>query len=214
MAGMLDSPKSIAELWAEAAAQSPVMPTLRTTPVLPHYQQRRLGAGPAGNPSRKWENFARRLPIAEGFLRAEELYEEVKAEAWERALQEAGGDRAKAERSLHNGPGDAWRHAEWSRRVAEEVNPSTSFVAGVGHEVWDGLGNVGRTIFHPLGLSEAPYPWDQQYRESWHDLNSNRYGRSKGNMPIEWGEPRLPYGHGGPGGDPQFTFSDYFLRRR
>ncbi len=34
----------------------------------------------------------------------------------------------------HNNEGDAMRHAEWSRRMSEEIGPTTSWVAGVAHE--------------------------------------------------------------------------------
>lgn len=35
----------------------------------------------------------------------------------------------------HNNLDDATRHAEWSRRMAEEINPLTSTLAGWGHEL-------------------------------------------------------------------------------
>jgi hypothetical protein len=35
----------------------------------------------------------------------------------------------------HNNAGDAFRHAELSRRLADEIDPLTSYVAGVTHEI-------------------------------------------------------------------------------
>jgi hypothetical protein len=35
----------------------------------------------------------------------------------------------------HNDHGDALRHAEWSRRMADEVGPTFSMAAGIAHEI-------------------------------------------------------------------------------
>ena len=39
-----------------------------------------------------------------------------------------------------NDPEDALRHAEWSRRMAEDIGPIFSGVAGLGHEIQNTLG--------------------------------------------------------------------------
>lgn len=61
----------------------------------------------------------------------------------------------------HNNAGDAMRHAEWSRRMTQEINNSTSFCAGVGHEIEGLLGGS------PLG-------------ETFMDLHNNYQGRKAG----------------------------------
>jgi RHS repeat-associated protein len=62
----------------------------------------------------------------------------------------------------HNDLGDAMRHAEWNRRMVEETNTFTAWVAGTGHEV-DNL------------LSDG---WE--WRESMMDLHNNAEGRTAG----------------------------------
>ncbi|MBK8970023.1 MAG: RHS repeat-associated core domain-containing protein [Hahellaceae bacterium] len=59
----------------------------------------------------------------------------------------------------HNDHSDASRHSEWSRRMCEEINPFTSWAAGVGHEI-DGLLNG--------------QPWN----EFMMDLHNNQEGRN------------------------------------
>ncbi len=46
------------------------------------------------------------------------------------------------ERGGHNDFSDAMRHAEWSKRTAEQTNPFTAWYAGLGHELegfWDNV---------------------------------------------------------------------------
>ena len=59
----------------------------------------------------------------------------------------------------HNNEGDAMRHAEWSRRMAQEIGPVTSWAVGVGHEV--------------EGLFKGQ-PWG----EAMMDIHNNAEGRS------------------------------------
>jgi hypothetical protein len=58
----------------------------------------------------------------------------------------------------HNDPEDAMRHAEWSRRMAAEVNPVIAFLAGWQHEI------SGTLRGQPMS-------------ELFMDLNNNREGR-------------------------------------
>jgi hypothetical protein len=58
----------------------------------------------------------------------------------------------------HNDLGDAMRHAEWSKRMSEEINPATSYLAGLGHEI-DNLRKGG------------------SWNETRMDLHNNREGR-------------------------------------
>ncbi len=60
----------------------------------------------------------------------------------------------------HNDAGDAMRHAEWSRRTAEETNSFTAWSAGVAHEIDNWINN------------------DQPWREGLMDLHNNLEGRN------------------------------------
>jgi len=66
--------------------------------------------------------------------RAENIATEVKIEARQRALTLPGGMKG-----LHNGVGDAWRHARWNQRMVDEIDTFTAFFAGWGHEIVDNL---------------------------------------------------------------------------
>lgn len=70
-------------------------------------------------------------------------------------------ERKKRPRA-HNNLGDAMRHAEWNRRMVEETNSFTAFVAGVGHEI-DNFINDGQ-------------PWSEVTM----DLYNNAAGRAAG----------------------------------
>ncbi|MBI5196253.1 MAG: transglutaminase [Nitrospirae bacterium] len=60
----------------------------------------------------------------------------------------------------HNDTGDAMRHAEWSRRTAEETNSFTAWSAGLGHEIDNWIND------------------DQPWREGLMDLHNNSEGRN------------------------------------
>ena len=63
----------------------------------------------------------------------------------------------------HNDIGDAMRHAEWNRRMVEEINTFTAWVAGTGHEIDNLLrGGIGT------------------WNESMMDLYNNTVGRAAG----------------------------------
>ena len=76
-----------------------------------------------------------------------------------RAKKIAVEEVTKRGRGNHNNEGDAMRHAEWSRRMAEEIGPVTSWAVGVGHEV--------------EGLFKGQ-PWG----EAMMDIHNNAEGRS------------------------------------
>ncbi|MFH1776669.1 MAG: RHS repeat-associated core domain-containing protein [Candidatus Omnitrophota bacterium] len=61
----------------------------------------------------------------------------------------------------HNNSGDAFRHAEWNRRMVDEINPFTAWTAGWGHELENAIDGQ---------------PWS----EFWMDLHNNREGRKAG----------------------------------
>lgn len=52
-----------------------------------------------------------------------------------KAIEIGGEEVKKRGAGNHNNEGDAMRHAEWSRRMSEEVGPGTSWVAGMANEV-------------------------------------------------------------------------------
>jgi hypothetical protein len=58
----------------------------------------------------------------------------------ERAREIASEELAK--HHGHNNADDAQRHADWNRRMSEEIGPFTSWAVGTGHEV-EGLLNGG-----------------------------------------------------------------------
>ena len=59
----------------------------------------------------------------------------------------------------HNDPRDAMRHAEWSKRMAEEINQLTSWASGWAHELDNMINN------------------NQPWMEMQMDLNNNKTGR-------------------------------------
>ncbi|MFT4579436.1 MAG: RHS repeat-associated protein [Nitrospinales bacterium] len=79
---------------------------------------------------------------------------------FERAREIADEERQKRPRA-HNDMGDAMRHAEWNRRMVEEINGFTAWVAGTGHEI-EGVIN------------------GQPLEETLMDLHNNRVGRKAG----------------------------------
>lgn len=91
-------------------------------------------------------------------------------------------DEVRSDRPGHNNMGDAQRHAEWSRRMYEEINPITSILVGYGHEL-DGL------IYG-----------EQPINEMLMDLHNNAVGRAAAasGVPIDQSElividPSDPY---------------------
>jgi uncharacterized protein RhaS with RHS repeats len=75
-----------------------------------------------------------------------------------KAHEIAGEELAKRGRGNHNNEGDAMRHAEWSRRMSEEIDPVSSWIAGTAHEI-DNIADG--------------HPWS----ESMMDLHNNAVGR-------------------------------------
>jgi len=76
--------------------------------------------------------------------------------------REIADEEINKRRRQHNDIGDAMRHAEWNRRMVEETNTFTAWIAGVGHEVDN--------------LIKDDSPW----RESMMDLHNNAEGRAAG----------------------------------
>jgi hypothetical protein len=74
-----------------------------------------------------------------------------------RAREIAAEELARRPNS-HNDLGDAMRHAEWSRRMTQEINPFTAWMAGTGHEL--------------EGMLHGQ-PWSEMLM----DLHNNRIGR-------------------------------------
>ncbi len=85
-----------------------------------------------------------------------------------RAKEIAKEELAKRGSGNHNNEGDAIRHAEWSRRMTEEIGPSTSWAVGLGHEVG--------------GLVKGQ-PWS----EAMMDIKNNAEGRAaaRDHKPID-----------------------------
>lgn len=109
---------------------------------------------------------------------------------WNLPAKEAAGRRIAAEeqakfRGHHNDAGDAMRHAEWSQRMANEIDPVFSRLAGYEHEgenilgaVADIIPRVGRVISpsaYPPRTSPIP-SLGQTLAESRMDLHNNAVG--------------------------------------
>lgn len=125
--------------------------------------------------------------LQEGFEREGKSPAEARAEAGPRS----GGNAKLYEGLRHNGPWDAWRHAEWSRRVAEDFGHPVAGLFGSGHE----LENLYQWILedapsYAAGMPPTPSFWNL-LRESWMDLQNNAYGRSQGNQAIRRDDPNL-----------------------
>ena len=80
---------------------------------------------------------------------------------FERA-REIARDELQKRPTQHNDAGDAMRHAEWNRRMVDEINSFTAWTAGVGHEI--------------EGLLQG-----QPLNEAMMDLLNNAEGRAAGN---------------------------------
>jgi len=103
---------------------------------------------PLGLASGDWWNPISYFPDLDG---ARRIADEV--------LREAAGTGLPG---AHNGPQDAWRHARWNQRMAEELGWLTAVVAGYGHELQD--------LFRGQPLDELLM-----------DLHNNREGRGIAN---------------------------------
>ena len=92
----------------------------------------------------------------------EDGYKEAKEfTGYDKAMEIAREELAKRGRGNHNNEGDAMRHAEWSRRMTEEIGPMRSWAYGTAHEV-EGL-------IHGQPMGEAMM-----------DLHNNAVGRAAG----------------------------------
>jgi len=118
--------------------------------------------------------------IADNVARARLIAEDVKSQAEEKARELAASSSDRQAEMLHNGALDAWRHAEWMRRVASEVGPWTARGAGYEHELeglWKWLqGKPGQPPSFPALLAETLM-----------DLHNNGIGReaaAKGTGPF------------------------------
>jgi RHS repeat-associated protein len=76
--------------------------------------------------------------------------------------RDIGLEELKKRPMNHNDSGDAMRHAEWNRRMVEEINSFTAWTVGIGHEIEGLLQNQ---------------PWE----EAMMDLHNNAEGRKAGN---------------------------------
>ena len=85
-----------------------------------------------------------------------------------RAIEIGNEELRKRGKGNHNNSGDAMRHAEWSRRMAEEIGPVTSWIAGTANEA--------------KGLLHGQ-PWG----EAMMDLHNNAEGRAaaKEKRPVD-----------------------------
>ncbi|NDV23962.1 RHS repeat-associated core domain-containing protein [Desulfovibrio sp. JC022] len=81
---------------------------------------------------------------------------------YDKAKEIAREELAKRGRGSHNNEGDAMRHAEWSRRMTEDLGPARAWAFGTAHEI-DGLINKNQ-------------PWN----EAMMDIHNNAVGRAAG----------------------------------
>jgi len=107
-----------------------------------------------------WWDLRTYLPDLKG---AREIAEEVLREAQNTGLP-----------GLHNGEADAWRHAQWNKRMVEELGWLTAVIAGYGHE---------------LEGAFKGQPWN----EFWMDLHNNREGRRIANKKDSCGNDITPW---------------------
>jgi len=117
-------------------------------------------------------------------------------------------DPAQQSMLLWNGPLDAWRHAEWNRRMTEELNAQVAFIAGVGHE----LDTIAEWIGNKISGKQNTLTFDQMMKETWMDLSNNFVGRNaadNGVNRISYNNPLLTYGTGGVNGQPDTGFLGY-----
>jgi RHS repeat-associated protein len=114
---------------------------------------------PEGLARGDWWDIRTYLPDLNG---AREIAEEVLIEAQNTGLP-----------GLHNGEADAWRHAQWNKRMVEELGWLTAVIAGYGHE---------------LEGAFQRQPWN----EFWMDLHNNREGRKIANKKDPCGKGITP----------------------
>lgn len=146
--------------------------------------------------------------VAGKVQRATELAKQTGSSADALALQLSGGVKDQVYANLRwNGQVDAWRHAEWNRRMASDpqVGPTFAAIAGYGHEAENLVQKV-------TGNGAPGQTWSQFIQESLMDLSNNRLGRTQAELGapvISLNDPGLVYGAGGPQGQPNLSFSDY-----
>jgi RHS repeat-associated protein len=137
------------------------------------------------------------------FAQARELADRTREDAKAIAAMMSGGDRNIATSLLWNGQLDAWRHAEWSRRMASDpkIGGFMAGVIGTGHEM--------ENLVQKLTGNGAPgQTWTQFYKESMMDLTNNKTGRKIANDSvgtIDVSDPRLIFGPGGRSGQPDLA---------
>jgi hypothetical protein len=116
-----------------------------------------IAAGKAIDPARRWWN----LPAK--YAAADRIKNEV--------LQKYPG---------WNNAGDALRHAELSRRMADEIGPVTSAVAGLAHELENTIPAPSSDRLKgapPWGRDHIQSNWHGQRRPEWDmDLHNNAAG--------------------------------------
>jgi hypothetical protein len=145
-----------------------------------------------------------------GLWRAYQIGEEVRARTDDLARDETT-DPVAWDRLTRNGRLDAWRHAEWSRRMAQELGYQDAWIAGMGHEL---TGLAGQALDTVRYMGKPPVPWGKRLEETLMDLQNNELGRLAGSTPISTYDPRLVYGPGGPLGPPPDDFDEYIDRTR
>lgn len=151
---------------------------------------------------------ARRQPRRAGYAGCQ-IATQTRIDAAALAHNVSGGNKELAKALIWNGPVDAWRHAEWNRRMASDPQVGSTFAAivGVGHEV--------QNLYEKITGQGAPgQTWTQFAQESIMDLSNNRLGRTQaelGAQVISLSDPGLVFGSGGPQGQPNVGVSDYLF---
>ncbi|MEO8113915.1 MAG: hypothetical protein ABI655_06015 [Phenylobacterium sp.] len=113
-------------------------------------------SGPANPPEKQWWNIPAKLHAAE----------RIKADV----LRDYPG---------WNDAGDAARHAELSRRMASEIDPAFSHLAGVAHEVENTIPSSWVKFAPPFLQDHAKQNWHSQDRaERLMDDRNNAEGRA------------------------------------
>ena len=154
------------------------------------------GVSTVGDPAAKTGPAGRGSTDQSVTARARELANQTILDADALAHKIGGGDPESVRALLHNGPVDAWRHAEWSRRMAQEFGPVIAYMIGLGHEVVD---NGGAYLAGNLPGNPS---LGRFISEGLMDLRNNRLGVFHGATPVDPNDPRLYYGSGGVAGYP------------
>lgn len=119
---------------------------------------------------------ARRQPRRAGYAGCQ-IATQTRIDAAALAHNVSGGNKELAKALIWNGPVDAWRHAEWNRRMASDPQVGSTFAAivGVGHEV--------QNLYEKITGQGAPgQTWTQFAQESIMDLSNNRLGRTQAEL--------------------------------